>query len=134
MEHIQKFFIVVRSSALKAFQVFLVHEDDVFAGEGDIFAGEGGQGHVTKGLIDRCFEQGKVVQLTPTTPSATSATLEDAGERSALIPDVYRIFDMDILKVKMDERSNERDILFSTKRAVMDFESDRCSWTCMITI
>ena len=131
MEHIQKFFIVVRSSALKAFQVFLVHEDDVFAGEGDIFAGERGQGHVSKGLIDRCFEQGKVVQLTP---SATSATLEDAGERSGLIPDVYRIFDMDILKVKMDERSNERGILFSTKRAVMDFESDRCNWTCMITI
>ena len=131
MEHIQKVFIVVRSSALKAFQVFLVHEDDVFAGEGDIFAGEGGQGHASKGLIDRCFEQGKVVQLTPTTPSAT---LEDAGERSGLIPDVYRIFDMDILKVKMDERSNERGILFSTKRAVMDFESDRCNWTCMITI
>lgn len=131
MEHIQKFFIVVRSSALKAFQVFLVHEDDVFAGEGDVFAGEGGQGNASKGLIDRCFEQGKVVQLTPTTPSAT---LEDAGERSGLIPDVYRIFDMDILKVKIDERSNERDILFSTKRAVMDFESDRCSWTCMITI
>ena len=131
MEHIQKFFIVVRSSALKAFQVFLVHEDDVFAGEGDIFAGERGQGHASKGLIDRCFEQGKVVQLTPTTPSAT---LEDAGERSGLIPDVYRIFDMDILKVKIDERSNERDILFSTKGAVMDFESDRCSWTCMITI
>ena len=107
MEHIQKFFIVVRSSALKAFQVFLVHEDDVFAGEGDVFAGERGQGHVSKGLIDRCFEQGKVVQLTP---SATSATLEDAGERSGLIPDVYRIFDMDILKVNMDERSNERDI------------------------
>lgn len=106
MEHIQKFFIVVRSSALKAFQVFLVHEDDVFAGEGDVFAGEGGQGHASKGLIDRCFEQGKVVQLTP---SAPSATLEDAGERSALIPDAYRIFDMDILKVKMDERSNERD-------------------------
>ena len=131
MEHIQKFFIVVRSSALKAFQVFLVHEDDVFAGEGDVFAGEGGQGNASKGLIDRCFEQGKVVQLTPTTPSAT---LEDAGERSGLIPDVYRIFDMDILKVKIDERSNERDILFSTKRAVMDFESDRCNWTCMITI
>lgn len=131
MEHIQKFFIVVRSSALKAFQVFLVHEDDVFAGEGDVFAGEGGQGNASKGLIDRCFEQGKVVQLTPTIPSAT---LEDAGERSGLIPDVYRIFDMDILKVKIDERSNERDILFSTKRAVMDFESDRCSWTCMITI
>ena len=131
MEHIQKFFIVVRSSALKAFQVFLVHEDDVFAGEGDVFAGEGGQGNASKGLIDRCFEQGKVVQLTPTTPSAT---LEDAGERSGLIPDVYRIFDTDILKVKIDERSNERDILFSTKRAVMDFESDRCSWTCMITI
>lgn len=128
MEHIQKFFIVVRSSALKAFQVFLVHEDDVFAGEGDVFAGERGQGNASKGLIDRCFEQGKVVQLTP------SATLEDAGERSALIPDVYRIFDMDILKVKMDERSNERGILFSTKRAVMDFESDRCNWTCMITI
>ena len=124
MEHIQKFFIVVRSSALKAFQVFLVHEDDVFAGEGDVFAGERGQGHASKGLIDRCFEQGKVVQLTP---SAPSAPLEDAGERSGLIPDVYRIFDMDILKVKIDERSNERDILFSTKRAVMDFESDRCS-------
>lgn len=124
MEHIQKFFIVVRSSALKAFQVFLVHEDDVFAGEGDVFAGERGQGHASKGLIDRCFEQGKVVQLTP---SAPSAPLEDAGERSALIPDTYRIFDMDILKVKLDERSNESDTLFSTKRAVMDFESDRCS-------
>lgn len=99
MEHILKFFIVVRSSALKAFQVFLVHEDDVFAGEG-------GQGDAAKGLIDRCFEQGKVVQLTP---SAPSATLGEAGERSALIPDAYRIFDMDILKVKMDERSNERD-------------------------
>ncbi|CBK22956.2 uncharacterized protein [Blastocystis hominis] len=99
VEHIQKFFIVVRSSALKAFQVFLVHEDDVFAGESDVFAGKSAQAADAKGLIDRCFEQGKVVQLTPSAPSASSASSASiASSHSALIPDAYRIFDMDILK------------------------------------
>lgn len=135
VEHIQKFFIVVRSSALKAFQVFLVHEDDVFAGESDVFAGKSAQAADAKGLIDRCFEQGKVVQLTPSAPSAPSASSASiASSHSALIPDAYRIFDMDILKVKMAERSNESNISFSTKRAVMDFASDRFNSTSMITI
>lgn len=90
VEHIQEFFVVVRSSALKAFEVFLVHERDVFAAESERSP--------KQGLIDRCFQQGKVVQLTPSAPAAQPA---------ALIPDAYRIFDMDILKVGEAERSEK---------------------------
>lgn len=118
VEHIQEFFIVVKSSALKAFEVFLVHEKDVFAGEI--------QAKPSQGLIDRCFEQGKFVQLTPTPVTATSK----------LIPDSYRIFDMDILKVEIENErdNNASNTLFCTKKVVMDIASDLFSSICMIII
>ena len=50
-----------------------------------------GEAEPKKGLIDYCFEAKKVVPLTPSPPP-----------KSEVIEDTYRIFDMDVLKVRRE--------------------------------
>ena len=99
LEHIQDFFVVVRTSQSHSFEVFLVNENDAFGflsrqeeeskqGKQEESKQELEDPAPKKGLIDYCFEAKKVVPLTPS-PSPKSEVIEDA----------YRIFDMDVLKV-----------------------------------
>lgn len=102
LEHIQDFFVVVRTSQSHSFEVFLVNENDAFGflsrQEEESKQGKQGKQEESKqeiadpapkkGLIDYCFEAKKVVPLTPS-PSPKSEVIEDT----------YRIFDMDVLKV-----------------------------------
>lgn len=92
LEHIQDFFVVVRTSQSHSFEVFLVNENDAFG-----FLSQQEQQHRTKGLIDYCFEAKKVVPLTP-------APSTDDG---SFIQDDFRIFDMDVLRVCEEEESKE---------------------------
>lgn len=116
MEHIQHFFIVVRNSPTQSFEVFLVREEDVFAN------------YLLKsskkeGLIDQCFAQHKVIQLTP--PLVNT---------SDIIPDSYRIFDMDIMKVSGSPSVKNSNISCSTRRVAMAIGFVHCSSICMTTI
>ena len=115
MEHIQHFFIVVRNSPTQSFEVFLVREEDVFAN------------HLQKsskieGLIDQCFAQHKVIQLTPSLVNT-----------SDIIPDSYRIFDMDIMKVGVSRSVKNSNTFYSTRRVAMAIGSVHCSSICMTT-
>ena len=101
LEHIQDFFVVVRTSQSHSFEVFLVNENDAFGflsrqeeeskqGKHEESKQELEDPAPKKGLIDYCFEAKKVVPLTPS-PSPKSEVIEDT----------YRIFDMDVLKVAL---------------------------------
>ena len=105
LEHIQDFFVVVRTSQSHSFEVFLVNENDAFgflsrqeeeskqgkqAKQEESKPSELADPAPKKGLIDYCFEANKVVPLTPS-PSPKSEVIEDT----------YRIFDMDVLKVAL---------------------------------
>lgn len=104
LEHIQDFFVVVRTSQSHSFEVFLVNENDAFGflsrQEEESKQGKQAKQEESKqeledpapkkGLIDYCFEAKKVVPLTPS-PSPKSEVIEDT----------YRIFDMDVLKVAL---------------------------------
>lgn len=89
LEHIQDFFVVVRTSQSHSFEVFLVNEKDAFGflSKQSLEEGESAD-QPQKGLIDYCFDAKKVVPLTPSPPP-----------KSDVIEDTYRIFDMDVLKV-----------------------------------
>lgn len=89
VEHIQDFFVVICNKPHQPSEVYLVNENDVF---GNLPWLEG-RGNGKGGLIDRCFEQKKVV---PLTPQSNSSTMAGPMEK---IPDDYRIFDMDVMEV-----------------------------------
>lgn len=103
LEHIQDFFVVVRTSQSHSFEVFLVNENDAFGflakqeeeSRQAKQAQEESKQEIAdptpkKGLIDYCFEAKKVVPVTPSPPP-----------KSEVIEDTYRIFDMDVLKVAL---------------------------------
>ena len=118
IEHIQNFFVVIRNKQHQSFEVCLVNENDVFGNlpwlEGRS-EGRGTSGTSGGGLIDRCFEQKKIVPLTPSTfssgltiPSTISLSSSSSSsylptsfssQQESLIPDDYRILDMDVMEV-----------------------------------
>ena len=78
IEHIQQFFVVLRSSKQSSLDVFLVHEEDAFS----YLNSRNGE----NGLLDCCFRDNKVTRLTsqPSTVDLLST---------------YNIFDIDITRV-----------------------------------